>query len=64
MHSTAEITLYIHKDFRGQRVGKQLLDATLTEARVRGFHTIIGNSTLVTVMEQRILTRYFSYGLS
>ncbi|KAI0722866.1 GCN5-related N-acetyltransferase [Earliella scabrosa] len=44
---TAELSLYVHKDFRGRGIGERLLDRTLEEARKQGdrFHTIIAGVT-------------------
>ena len=35
--TTAEVSVYVHCDARGQGVGKQLLAALLSEARLHGF---------------------------
>ncbi|KAF9349115.1 hypothetical protein BGX34_002047 [Mortierella sp. NVP85] len=40
---TAEYSLYIHHEHRRRGLGRKLLDALLKEAKVRGFHAIIGS---------------------
>ncbi|KAI0352847.1 GCN5-related N-acetyltransferase, partial [Trametes cingulata] len=44
---SAELSLYVHKDFRGKGIGEQLLQALLVEVRKQGdrFHTIIAGVT-------------------
>ncbi|KAI0776007.1 GCN5-related N-acetyltransferase [Trametes elegans] len=44
---SAELSLYVHKDCRGQGVGEKLLQALLAETRKQGgrFHTIIAGVT-------------------
>ncbi|KAI0375749.1 GCN5-related N-acetyltransferase [Pilatotrama ljubarskyi] len=44
---SAELSLYIHKDFRGKGIGEKLLQAMLVEAQKQGdrFHTIIAGVT-------------------
>ncbi|KAI0638291.1 GCN5-related N-acetyltransferase [Trametes polyzona] len=44
---SAELSLYIHKDLRGQGIGEKLLKQLLVEAREQGgrFHTIIAGVT-------------------
>ncbi|TFK94696.1 GCN5-related N-acetyltransferase [Polyporus arcularius HHB13444] len=44
---TAELSLYVHKDFRACGVGAKLLEQTLQETRKQGgrFHTIIAGVT-------------------
>lgn len=41
---SAELSLYIHKDFRGKGIGEKLLQRMFEEARSQGgrFHVIIG----------------------
>ena len=39
---TVEHSVYIHKDYRGQQLGKRLLEAICERANTAGFHTIIG----------------------
>jgi len=38
---TAETSFYVKSKFRGQGVGRKLKEATIEEARVLGFHTLI-----------------------
>lgn len=40
---TVSSSLYVHKDFRGQGIGKALLTSLVTAALAAGFHTIMGN---------------------
>ncbi|WP_019535813.1 GNAT family N-acetyltransferase [Paenibacillus ginsengihumi] len=42
---TAELSLYIHSDRRGQGIGKTLLGRTLEEGRTAGLHTVISRIT-------------------
>jgi L-amino acid N-acyltransferase len=37
-----EHSLYVHQDFRGQGLGKQLLDAIIKRAIAQDYHTMIG----------------------
>lgn len=39
---TGEDSVYVHPDFQGQGIGKLLLMSLLDEARVAGFHSLIG----------------------
>ena len=43
-HRTAELSLYVHKDFRGKGIGEGLLARLLEETSKQGerFHVIIG----------------------
>ncbi|EIM88559.1 acyl-CoA N-acyltransferase [Stereum hirsutum FP-91666 SS1] len=41
---SAEISLYLHKDFRGRGLGKILYEAILEEARKKDIHAIFGAS--------------------
>lgn len=38
---SAEHSIYVHKDFRGQGTGKQLLMALIEKAKKDGYHTMI-----------------------
>lgn len=38
---TREDTIYLHRDFRGQGVGRALLSALLDEARALGLHLVV-----------------------
>jgi len=37
----ADVSIYIRRDFRGQGLGKRLLDALSDEARRQGFHKLV-----------------------
>ena len=39
--STAEVSVYVHKDFRNQGIGKRLLELLTLEGEQRGLHTLI-----------------------
>lgn len=43
--STAETSLYVHKDFRKQGVGKQLLEVLVLEGEQLGLHSLIARIT-------------------
>jgi len=43
--TTAETSLYIHKDYRKQGVGKQLLEVLVLEGEQVGMHTLIARIT-------------------
>ncbi|KDQ64878.1 hypothetical protein JAAARDRAFT_117802 [Jaapia argillacea MUCL 33604] len=43
--ATAEISLYIHRDFRGRGLGSLLLGSVVAEARSRKFHTLLAMVT-------------------
>ncbi|MBK7965709.1 MAG: N-acetyltransferase [Bacteroidetes bacterium] len=43
--STAETSLYVHKDYRKQGVGKQLLEVLVLEGEQVGLHTLIARIT-------------------
>ena len=43
--STAETSLYVHKDFRKQGVGKQLLEVVVLEGEQVGLHSLIARIT-------------------
>lgn len=43
--STAETSLYVHKDARKQGVGKQLLEVLVLEGKQVGLHTLIARIT-------------------
>ena len=38
---TREDTIYLHRDFRGRRIGRALLGALLDEARALGLHLVV-----------------------
>jgi phosphinothricin acetyltransferase len=40
---TVVVSIYLHQDFRGQKIGKKLLQAVVEAAYEAGFHTIMGN---------------------
>jgi L-amino acid N-acyltransferase YncA len=40
---TVEHSIYIHPDFRGQGLGKMLLDAIVEQGREKGMHLMIGS---------------------
>ncbi|MBX7205649.1 MAG: GNAT family N-acetyltransferase [Bacteroidia bacterium] len=42
---TAEISVYIHRDFRGRGIGRQLMQQVLDEGRQGGLHTVISRIT-------------------
>jgi phosphinothricin acetyltransferase len=53
---TAEVSLYVAEELRGQGIGKKLLEAGLNEGREAGLHTIVsriagGNDTSVRLHE-------------
>lgn len=39
--STAEVSVYVHKNFRDQGIGKKLLEVITIEGKERGLHTLI-----------------------
>ena len=43
--STAEVSIYVHKDFRNQGIGKQLMEIIVLEGKERGLHTLISRIT-------------------
>ena len=43
--STAEVSVYVHKDFRDQGIGKRLLELLTLEGEERGLHTLISRIT-------------------
>lgn len=43
--TTAETSLYVHKDYRKQGVGKQLLEVLVLEGEQVGMHTLIARIT-------------------
>ncbi len=40
-NGTVELTLYVHKDFRGRNYGKIMMESLITRARELNLHTII-----------------------
>jgi len=38
---TAEISLYVHEDYRGRGVGRRLMQAIIQEGQMAGLHTVI-----------------------
>ncbi len=42
---TAEISVYIHKDFRGRGIGRQLMQQVLEHGKQGGLHTVISRIT-------------------
>lgn len=43
--STAEVSVYVHKDFRKQGIGKRLLEVLTLEGEKAGLHTLIARIT-------------------
>ncbi|MBL7923264.1 MAG: N-acetyltransferase [Bacteroidia bacterium] len=43
--STAETSLYVHRDFRKRGIGKQLIEMIVLEAAKAGLHTLIARIT-------------------
>ncbi|MFQ6077547.1 MAG: GNAT family N-acetyltransferase [Thermodesulfobacteriota bacterium] len=39
---TAEISLYVKREFRGKGIGKKLIEAIVSEGERVGFHTVVG----------------------
>ncbi|OSD04352.1 GCN5-related N-acetyltransferase [Trametes coccinea BRFM310] len=58
---SAELSLYVHKDFRGKGVGEKLLQGLLEETRRQGtrFHTII---SVVTTENERTINFWQKQG--
>ncbi len=57
LESVAEISFYIHKDFRRQGVGKQLIEYTLQQAPLLGFSNLFAllldvNDTSVNILKK------------
>jgi L-amino acid N-acyltransferase YncA len=55
--TTVEVSVYIHKDFRGQGIGKKLLDIVTLEGKKVNNHTVIsritqGNEISIHIHEQ------------
>jgi L-amino acid N-acyltransferase len=42
---TAEVSLYVHKDFRNKGIGKQLLEVLTLEGEKAGLHTLLARIT-------------------
>ncbi|ULL14701.1 N-acetyltransferase [Paenibacillus sp. H1-7] len=42
---TSELSLYIHHDFRGQGIGKKLMDQVLKAGKEAGLHTVLSRIT-------------------
>lgn len=54
--TTVEESVYVHKDFRGQGIGKQLLEIITLEGKKAGVHTILariseGNESSIHIHE-------------
>ena len=43
--TTAEVSLYVHKDFRNQGIGKKLLEVLTLEGQKAGLHTLLARIT-------------------
>ncbi len=43
--NTAEISIYVNKDSRGQKIGFKLMSAILEDARKAGLHTVLSRIT-------------------
>jgi phosphinothricin acetyltransferase len=43
--TTAEVSLYVHKDFRNQGIGKKLLEVLTLEGEKAGLHTLLARIT-------------------
>jgi L-amino acid N-acyltransferase len=43
--STAEVSLYVHKDYRDQGIGKRLLEVITLSGSEKGLHTLISRIT-------------------
>ena len=52
--STAEVSVYVHRDWRGHGVGRELLLALEDEARRRGFRSLIALVTSGNAASQRL----------
>jgi len=39
---SVEHSIYVHKDYRGKGIGKELLQALINAAKAGGYHTMIG----------------------
>jgi L-amino acid N-acyltransferase YncA len=55
---TAEISIYIDREFRGQRIGTALLDRMLPMAAELGFHVIIAGITGGNVSSVRLHEKF------
>ncbi|KAH7920794.1 acyl-CoA N-acyltransferase [Leucogyrophana mollusca] len=54
-NATAEISLYIHQNFRGLGLGSQIFELILAEARIRGYRTILA----MVAMENTLNARFW-----
>ena len=52
--STAEVSVYVHRDWRGHGVGKFLIAALVHEAEQRGFHSLVVLITSGNAASQRL----------
>ena len=55
--TTVEVSVYVHKDFRGQGIGSKLLEWVTLEGRKAGNHTVIsriveGNESSIHIHEK------------
>lgn len=53
---TAEVSLYVRKEYRGQGIGRQLLDILMNEGKAIGLHTVLariaeGNQASINLFE-------------
>ena len=60
--STAELSIYVHKDYRGQGVGKALMESILEIARELPIHTVISVITAGNTVSDQLHKEFgFSY---
>lgn len=59
---TCEISIYIHKDFRGQGIGNKLMEALINKAKEIKIHTMISRVTGENKASER-LHQKFSFKL-
>jgi L-amino acid N-acyltransferase len=52
--STAEVSVYVHRDWRGHGVGKELMAALVEDAERRGFHALVALISSGNAASQRL----------
>lgn len=60
---TAEISYYVHRDFRRQGIGRQLVAYAIAQAKNRGFYTLFAiiidrNTASIALLEQAGFTQW------
>ena len=57
-NDTVELSIYIHPNFQGQRVGNKIMQKLIEEAENRNFHTILSRITVESLASIKLHEKF------